>query len=133
MSNARKRNKPLPFVLTSIRATYSNRKSEERGRNEHLSAHGSGSSRDSLGGGRRYSNSRFQLADVYNPTYNPHEKLRPTEYHFPFADYEFDFVYLTSDKIYRTLQTNGRCPRLAVSGLPMLGSERPQDKYPCRR
>jgi SAM-dependent methyltransferase len=71
----------------------------------------------------RYPNFRFQLADIYNLTYNPRGRLQPTEYQFPFADGEFDLIFLTSvfthmltrdvehylREIARTLRPNGRC------------------------
>ena len=145
MRNARKRDKPLPFVLTSIRviASFSNRNSEERGRTQHPSALRYGSSRDPLRRASRYWSLRFQLADVDNLTYNPHEWLRPAEYHFPFADNQFNFVYLTSVEI-RTLQTNGRCLitfllrnkqslRLMEAGVGFAESSLPSRRPPCRK
>jgi SAM-dependent methyltransferase len=44
----------------------------------------------------RYPRFRFHLADLRNLQYNPKGKLKATEYHFPFADQQFDFVFLTS-------------------------------------
>jgi SAM-dependent methyltransferase len=44
----------------------------------------------------RYPNFRFQLADVRNLMYNPRGRFEAAEYRFPFADGEFDFIYLTS-------------------------------------
>lgn len=44
----------------------------------------------------RHPNFRFQVADVYNKQYNPRGRYCAVEYQFPFADNEFDFVYLAS-------------------------------------
>jgi SAM-dependent methyltransferase len=68
-------------------------------------------------------NFRFQLADVYNFLYNPSGRFQPAEYKFPFADREFDFVFLTSvfthilpsglkqyvSEIFRTIRPDGKC------------------------
>jgi ubiquinone/menaquinone biosynthesis C-methylase UbiE len=71
----------------------------------------------------RYPNFHFQLADVFNKTYNPQGKHRASDYRFPYEDEYFDFVFLTSVfthmlprdmehylvEISRVLKTNGRC------------------------
>jgi SAM-dependent methyltransferase len=44
----------------------------------------------------RYPRFRFQLADVANTRYHPEGSMRPEDYGFPYADGEFDFVFLTS-------------------------------------
>src|SRR5579875_325230 len=44
----------------------------------------------------RYPNFRFHLADVYNKEYNRRGRYRASEYRFPFAANQFDFVFLTS-------------------------------------
>lgn len=45
---------------------------------------------------RPYPNFRFQVADLFNPRYNPHGAYRAAEYVFPYPDASFDFVLLTS-------------------------------------
>lgn len=71
----------------------------------------------------RYPNFRFQLADLYNLTYNPHGRLHAHQYQFPFPSCEFDFVFLISvfthmlprdlenylREIHRVLRPNGTC------------------------
>jgi SAM-dependent methyltransferase len=44
----------------------------------------------------RHPNFHFQVADLYNPAYNPTGRQKAAEYRFPFADASFDFIYLTS-------------------------------------
>jgi SAM-dependent methyltransferase len=44
----------------------------------------------------RYSNFRFQRADVFNKRYNRGGRWRASEYRFPYDDAAFDFVILTS-------------------------------------
>jgi SAM-dependent methyltransferase len=44
----------------------------------------------------KYPHFNFQLADIYNKTYNPHGKFRASEYRFPFENQSFDFIFLTS-------------------------------------
>jgi SAM-dependent methyltransferase len=41
-------------------------------------------------------NFHFQLADLYNKSYHPEGRIRASEYHFPYEDRAFDFVFLTS-------------------------------------
>jgi len=67
-------------------------------------------------------NFHFQLADVHNRWYNPHGRFQAEEYRFPFAEQEFDFVFLTSvfthmlplgverylSEIFRTLRPDGK-------------------------
>jgi SAM-dependent methyltransferase len=62
-------------------------------------------------------------ADVYNKMYNPKGRYQAAEYHFPFSDGYFDFVFLTSvfthmfpadvtnylSEISRVLRSGGRC------------------------
>src|SRR4051794_16319795 len=43
-----------------------------------------------------YPNFRFQRADVFNTTYNPTGAFAQHRYRLPFADGDFDFVFLTS-------------------------------------
>ena len=71
----------------------------------------------------KYPNFRFHLIDVYNELYNPQGGHRATDYRFPFADEQFDFVVLNSvfthmiaeevenymGEIKRVLKTGGRC------------------------
>lgn len=71
----------------------------------------------------RYPNFRFILADVYNKYYHPAGSKTAAEYHFPYDDGSFDFVYLTSvfthmlpldmahyiAEISRVLKPGGRC------------------------
>lgn len=71
----------------------------------------------------RFSNFRFQLADVYNSHYNVRGTYQAYEYRFPFDDNYFDFVFLTSvfthlpvretehylSEISRVLKPGGRC------------------------
>jgi len=71
----------------------------------------------------KYANFKFQLIDVYNELYNPTGKYKATEYRFPFADEQFDFVVLNSvfthmlpkevenylGEIARVLKSGGRC------------------------
>jgi SAM-dependent methyltransferase len=65
----------------------------------------------------------FQLADVYNGTYNPKGRTRAAEYRFPFADASFDLVIVASvfthllsqetnryaTEMARVLKPGGRC------------------------
>ena len=44
----------------------------------------------------RYPNFRFQVADIYNKSYNPGGSQRASEYSFPYEDEYFDFVFLAS-------------------------------------
>jgi|WetSurMetagenome_2_1015567.scaffolds.fasta_scaffold22595_3 SAM-dependent methyltransferase len=44
----------------------------------------------------RHPNFRFQVADLYNKTYNPTGRYRAHEYPFPYPDASFDFAILTS-------------------------------------
>jgi SAM-dependent methyltransferase len=44
----------------------------------------------------RYPNFRFQVADLFNKSYNSTGKFAPAEYRFPYSDGQFDFVFLTS-------------------------------------
>jgi ubiquinone/menaquinone biosynthesis C-methylase UbiE len=44
----------------------------------------------------RYPKFRFQRVDVWSKHYNPSGKIKPSEYKFPFADAEFDFVIMGS-------------------------------------
>jgi len=45
---------------------------------------------------RRFPRFHFQVADLYNKTYNPAGRYRAEDYPFPYADGSFDFVILTS-------------------------------------
>ncbi len=45
---------------------------------------------------RRYSNFRFQLADIRSTMYNPQGRFSAAEYLFPFEENRFDFIFLTS-------------------------------------
>jgi SAM-dependent methyltransferase len=72
---------------------------------------------------RRHPHFRFQVADLYNKTYNPRGRYRAAEFPFPYADASFDFVVLTSvfthmlppdtehylSEIARVLAPGGRC------------------------
>jgi SAM-dependent methyltransferase len=71
----------------------------------------------------RFPNFRFLHADVFNKHYNPRGRLSPAEFRFPFADAEFDFVFLKSvfthllpdtiahylREIHRVLKPGGTC------------------------
>ena len=71
----------------------------------------------------KYPNFHFQLADVFNKTYNPKGKYKASEYKSPYENVSFDFVFLTSVfthmlpqdmenyfyEITRVLKINGRC------------------------
>jgi SAM-dependent methyltransferase len=71
----------------------------------------------------RHHNFRFQVADVYNGSYNPTGRFSASEYRFPYDDQRFDFVFLTSvfthllpqdvehyvSEINRVLKPGGRC------------------------
>lgn len=71
----------------------------------------------------KYPNYHFQLADVFNKTYNPKGKYKAFEYKFPYENESFDFVSLISVfthmlpqdmenylyEITRVLKRNGRC------------------------
>ena len=64
----------------------------------------------------------FQLANIFNKTYNPRGRSRAREFRFPYSDGTFDFTFLTSvfthmlppdvehytAEIVRTLKPNGR-------------------------
>lgn len=39
---------------------------------------------------------QFQVADIYNKTYNPDGKISSEEFRFPYEDNRFDLVFLTS-------------------------------------
>ena len=70
-----------------------------------------------------FPNFRFQLADVYSSHYHPTGRYLDTEYRLPFADGEFDLVFLSSvfthmlpdgvanyiTEISRVLKPGGRC------------------------
>lgn len=45
---------------------------------------------------RRFSKFHFQVAGLYNKTYNPTGRYRAADYPFPYPDGAFDFVILTS-------------------------------------
>lgn len=65
----------------------------------------------------------FQLADIYNSSYNPAGRFKALEYRFPYEDGTFDFVFLTSVfthmlpqdlehylcEVRRVLKEGGRC------------------------
>jgi SAM-dependent methyltransferase len=71
----------------------------------------------------RFPNFRFQLAGIYNTSYNPTATVRASEYVFPYPDGWFDLVFLTSVfthmlpadvehylvEIARVLRPGGRC------------------------
>ena len=71
----------------------------------------------------KYPNFRFQLADIFNETYNPKGKYKSSDYKFPFEDKSFDFIFLTSvfthmlphdmenylSEISRVLKSDGKC------------------------
>lgn len=38
----------------------------------------------------------FRFVDVYNSSYNPHGRIQPERFRFPYPDGEFDFVFATS-------------------------------------
>jgi SAM-dependent methyltransferase len=71
----------------------------------------------------RFSNFRFQPAEVYSAMYNPRGKYNAAEYRFPFDDGQFDFIFLTSvfthmfkremdnylSEIARTIGPHGKC------------------------
>lgn len=103
----------------------------------------------------RYPNFHFQLANVYNSTYNPSGKFHASEFRFPYSDQSFDFVFLISvfthmisrdlehylSEIARVLKNQGRCLitffLLNAESLALIerGSARPSLKYesgPCR-
>lgn len=44
----------------------------------------------------RHPNFRFRHVDVFNQHYNPEGKILPSDWRFPYADAEFDFVWLIS-------------------------------------
>jgi SAM-dependent methyltransferase len=70
----------------------------------------------------RFPSFHFQRVDVWSKLYNPSGKIKPSEYTFPFADAEFDFVIMGSvfthmfpgdvnhyiDEISRVLKSGGR-------------------------
>lgn len=72
---------------------------------------------------RNYPHFKFHLIDVYNKLYNPQGRYRATDYRFPFADEQFDFVVLNSvfthmiaqeienylGEVARVLRPGGRC------------------------
>lgn len=45
---------------------------------------------------RRQPEFRFHRADLFSRAYNPNGRVAPSEYVFPFADQQFDFVFLGS-------------------------------------
>jgi SAM-dependent methyltransferase len=45
---------------------------------------------------RRHPQFRFHRADLFSRAYNPSGRALASEYRFPFADHEFDFVFLGS-------------------------------------
>lgn len=71
----------------------------------------------------KYPNFKFHQIDVYNNLYNRDGKNKASEYRFPFANEEFDFIALNSvfthmvpeevenylGEITRVLKTGGRC------------------------
>lgn len=71
----------------------------------------------------KYPNFRFQLADIYNSSYNPKGGYKASEYKFPYENESFDFVFLTSvfthmlpmdienylSEITRVLKRGGKC------------------------
>ena len=71
----------------------------------------------------RFSNFNFQHSDVFNKHYNPSGTVEAKDFHFPYEDNSFDFIFLTSvfthmfpadlenylDEISRTLRTGGKC------------------------
>jgi len=71
----------------------------------------------------RFPNFCFKLADIRNAAYNPAGKYMPTEFHFPYEENAFDFVFLTSvfthmlpqdvehylSEIARVLKPHGQC------------------------
>ncbi len=73
--------------------------------------------------GDRCRNFRFEHADIFNPMYNPEGPVQAAEYHFPYPDERFDFVFLTSvfthmrakevrqylDEIGRVMKSGSRC------------------------
>ncbi|VXD16229.1 putative methyltransferase [Planktothrix serta PCC 8927] len=68
-------------------------------------------------------NFNFQWANIYNKRYNTEGTIKVENYSFPYADEQFDFVFLTSvfthlyanavqnylKEIYRVLKPGGRC------------------------
>jgi len=98
---------------------------------EHLSEKGSYEGFDIVAKGidwcqehyQRYPNFRFQLADIYSKHFNPEGQYQASEYRFPYADGEFDLVFLSSvfthmlppdvknyfAEIARVLKPGGRC------------------------
>jgi SAM-dependent methyltransferase len=71
----------------------------------------------------KYPNFRFQLADIYNSSYNPKGQYKASEYRFPYENESFDFVFLSSvfthmlpkdmenylSEISRVLKNGGKC------------------------
>ena len=71
----------------------------------------------------KYPNFNFQLADVFNKSYNPQGKYKASNYRFPYEDGYFNFIFLTSvfthmlpqdmenylREVSRVLKKNGRC------------------------
>ena len=71
----------------------------------------------------KYPNFNFHLADIYNKSYNPEGRYKPSEYVFPYEDKAFDFIFLTSvfthmfpddieryfSEISRVLKNDGKC------------------------
>lgn len=43
-----------------------------------------------------YPNFRFQVADLYNETYNPAGRIKDSEYRFPYPDASFDLAFAVS-------------------------------------
>jgi ubiquinone/menaquinone biosynthesis C-methylase UbiE len=92
---------------------------------------------------RFYPNFRFQVADIFNTSYNPDGRLKAAEYRFPYADASFDFVFARSvfthmrpgdvenyiAEIARVLKPKGRC--LVTFFLISDGTPRPRvRKFP---
>jgi SAM-dependent methyltransferase len=71
----------------------------------------------------RYPNFTFDHVDIYNRHYNPRGTLKASEFHFPYPDGAFDFVFLISvfthllpddmrnylKEVARVLRSGGRC------------------------
>lgn len=71
----------------------------------------------------RFPKFRFQLADIRNNQYNPEGQFTAADFHFPFSNEAFDFIFLTSvfthmlpmevdnylSEVSRMLKPGGRC------------------------
>jgi len=71
----------------------------------------------------KYPNFHFQIADVFNKSYNTKGKYKASQYKFPYENESFDLIFLKSvfthmlpqdmenylSEISRTLKKNGRC------------------------